>query len=145
MYVGQSYTYYSGSEQRASRGDFLMIATFDTDVDYQEICEECGEHHKVLFACVRKVAMGQFGHFMMGTARVGGQSLTVSGPIGHDGLPMAPWNTRNLSDDMIARYFVKVPVNVAHAYWTAHGWNDCGEATPVLRSYGRQLAREKHS
>lgn len=38
-------------------------------------------------AVVRKVALKQWGHWMMGTARMFGESITVSGSLGSDGLP----------------------------------------------------------
>lgn len=43
-------------------------------------------------AIVRFVSMKQLGHFMMGTVRVLGVKLSVSGPYGNDGLVMTvPW------------------------------------------------------
>jgi hypothetical protein len=40
-----------------------------------------------LRAIVRYVRMRQLGHFMMGSARINGHSLTLSGSYGSDGLP----------------------------------------------------------
>lgn len=44
------------------------------------------ELSRKLYACVRHVSLSQFGHFMMGTVRIAGQSVTLSGKYGADGL-----------------------------------------------------------
>jgi hypothetical protein len=114
--------YYIGSEQHSRQADYLMLAS--------------SHSNKELYACVRKVAMSQCGHFMMGTARVGGQSICVSGPIGNDGLPL---NWEDLTD-RAKQEFVRVPDDVATAYWADDGWNDVGKARGVLTEYGRSIS-----
>ena len=87
-----------------------------------------------LWATVRVCALSQLGHFMMGTIRIGGKSITVSGSIGNDGLPLdvqeVPANWRDK--------LVQVPQDVASAYWTDNGHNDIGSARDPLRQWARE-------
>jgi len=78
MYIAGSNTYYAGTEQRASRGYFLLL-----------LQQKDGPHNaEGTYACVRRVALRQLGHFMMGRVNLGGKWHTVSGAYGNDGLPM---------------------------------------------------------
>lgn len=109
---------------------------------------ECYANGKpVLYALVRKCSMHQCGNFMMGAIRVGGKSITVSGPIGSDGLPL---NLQELPKDHRLRYVVRVPEDIAAAYWDNNGWNDVdANAAKVLRNwalntfnpYGKQVGK----
>lgn len=87
----------------------------------------------LLWATVRSCALSQMGHWMMGTIRIGGKSLTVSGPIGSDGLPMdlqdVPAKSRQ---DLI-----DVPEEIATVYWSDTGHNGIGSAGPTLLSWAR--------
>lgn len=75
MYIEKDhYTYYKGTEQRTSRGKFLILMQPTEGIDY------------AIRGIIRKVAMKQLGHFMMGTARIKNQSITLSGSYGNDGL-----------------------------------------------------------
>jgi hypothetical protein len=116
MFLRDSFTYYTASgEQHASRGDFLILACKDTDTNT-----------KALYATVRRVAMSQLGHFMMGYAHVGGASLVMSGQYGSDGLPCGQ-HKDGLTDALIERFFVRVPQAIADEYW--HGSNGSADAT----------------
>jgi len=77
MYITSSQTYYSGSEQHSTKAYFLILAQpEDERPTYNNI--RC---------FVRKVALHQCGHFMMGRANIGGKYITISGQYGNDGLP----------------------------------------------------------
>jgi hypothetical protein len=84
-----------------------------------------------LWATTRACSLHQCGHFMMGTIRIGGKSITVSGPIGHDGLPLdlqdVPQAWRNK--------LVELPEDVATAFWGDNGHNDVGRAAKPLREW----------
>lgn len=121
MYLGGGFTYYAGTEQRHTRAPFLILASRSPEA---------------LYACVRKVALGQFGHFMMGRANIGGSWVTVSGAYGNDGLPM---NYDKLTDRQRAA-FVAVPEEIAAIYWEGGGHNNAGSEAGVMRKYGRKLA-----
>lgn len=80
-------------------------------------------------AVVRKVVLRQCGHFMMGTARVYGYSLTLSGAYGADGLikvvPRAVYD----------RLPVTLPDELYQAWATGGGWNSAGSEAPAMREW----------
>lgn len=84
-----------------------------------------------LFACVRKVGLKQLGHFMMGSFRIGGQSVTVSGPYGSDGLPLE----YDKLNDKARSLLVPVPEDLARQYWSGDGHNDVGGEAPAMRQW----------
>jgi|SRR5579859_2006784 len=122
MYVGRGRgTYYVGTEQHASRAPFLILASSDKK-DANGYC--------TLYGIVRKVALAQCGHFMMGTARIAGTSITVSGPFGGDGLPK---DYDNLPEKVQA-LFTLVPSDLAQQYWT-----DNPRANANLRGWAQTI------
>ena len=90
-----------------------------------------------LWAIVRSCSLAQCGHFMMGRIRIGGKSITVSGPIGSDGLPMdyqvVPPKYRHL--------LTEVPEDIAAVYWADNGHNDIGSARDTVRDWALTLPR----
>lgn len=84
-----------------------------------------------LWSCVRACSLTQCGHFMMGQINVGGKYLTVSGPIGHDGLPM---DLQEVPKDHRDR-LVELPEAIAEIYWNDNGHNDVGSAAGALRTW----------
>jgi len=81
MYLGtdDSYTYTDRhGTQHHTQGDFLLLVT----------PEEDGFDIEKMRALIRQVSLDQVGHYMMGTARIGGDSYTVSGTYGNMGLTM---------------------------------------------------------
>lgn len=92
-----------------------------------------------LWALIRSCSLHQCGHFMMGTIRVGGVSITVSGSIGHDGLPL---DLQAVPADYRDR-LIEVPEDVATAYWTDDtGHNDVGAVRPTLQSWALALPQK---
>lgn len=114
--------------------------------------QTCEEHRKtysvpepkypngkgMLWAIVRKSSLMQCGHWMMGTIRIGNKSITVSGPIGSDGLPLdyqdVPEAYRHL--------LIPVPEDIATEYWADNGHNDIGKALMAVLEYGQRLLRQ---
>lgn len=84
-----------------------------------------------LWACVRACSLSQCGHFMMGQINVGGKYLTVSGPIGSDGLPMDLQEVPKAYRDRL----VELPEAIAEIYWNDNGHNDVGSAAGALRTW----------
>ncbi len=118
MYIEPTRSYYAGTEQRAARGRFLLLV--------QDKDKPIGPDN--FRALVRKVALRQFGHWMMGKARVGGESLTVSGSYGSDGLPM------NVSANVFNRS-VPVPKALYDAWNKGEGWNSAGNEALSMRQW----------
>lgn len=125
MYVTNTgYTHYrSDGEQCHTQAPFLILASTDKAKD--------PSGHEALFACVRQVALQQCGHFMMGRARIGNQSLTISGAYGNDGLPCD-------YDDLTERarsFFTPVPQLLADLYWSDGDHNSAGAEFQSLRHW----------
>jgi hypothetical protein len=92
------------------------------------------ELNRKLYACVRHVSLRQLGHFMMGTARIAGQSVTLSGSYGSDGLPR---DYESLTPAARAK-LVEVPPEIAEVYWKGDGWNSAGNEAPTMRQWAAQ-------
>lgn len=80
MFIGKSRGGYRGTEQVAS-GHFLMVFQ-------NENAPRLENKLRPLRALVRKVALHQCGHFMMGSVKLYGVRFSLSGTYGSDGLPM---------------------------------------------------------
>lgn len=128
MFISKSHGgYYRGTEQHSGRGRYLALWSGDAKDP------QTGKPR--LYATVRSCALHQLGHWMMGTIRVAGQSVTVSGPCGSDGLPM---DLSKLTPTAQAK-LIEVPADVAAVYWADNGHNDIGQpAEDVLRQWARQ-------
>lgn len=124
MYLGtaNSYTYYSDDgQQRHTKGDFLIFA----------VPEDGRCAPSTLRACVRKVALEQTGHWMMGTARVGGESLTVSGSYGNNGLPM------RVDREIWERFMTPVPERLYEAWNGGGGHNSTGAEREAVVAWAK--------
>lgn len=123
MYLKPTQTYYRGTEQCASRAPFLIL--FSTHADRYP------NGTPKLYAAVRSVALQQCGHWMMGTARIAGVSIPISGACGADGLPR---DYDELGDAVRAK-LTPVPEDVAAVYWADDGHNTIGRSAPTVRSW----------
>jgi len=120
MFIAGSNTYYVGTEQRASRGHFLLL-----------LQRKEGPHDAAgTFAVVRKVALRQLGHFMMGRVNLCGKWHTVSGAYGNDGLPM---DVERMPADA-----KPLPPELYEAWNKGGGWNSAGNEAPDMRTWARQ-------
>lgn len=125
MYLGNddSYTYHErDGTQRHTQGNFLILATPE---------DVLGVEPGLLRGLVRKVAMEQCGHFMMGIARIGGESHTVSGSYGNDGLPM------DLPRDVWERFGTEVPQDLYEAWNKGGGHNSAGSEADQMRKWAK--------
>jgi len=79
-------------------------------------------------AVLRKVALRQFGQWMMGRARIRSHSIIISGSYGHDGLPCAV---------PIAAYNqgIEVPAELIAKWNTGGGWNSAGSEAPEMAAW----------
>lgn len=85
------------------------------------------------FAIVRKVALRQFGHFMMGRVNIGGAWHSVSGAYGSDGLPMTV--------DSLPSDAVPLPRDLYEAWNKGGGWNGAGAEGEAMRAFGLSLCK----
>lgn len=79
-------------------------------------------------ALVRHVSMSQFGHFMMGHARVHGHTLTLSGSYGSDGLP-------DTVPTKVYEYGTQLPDELYKAWSNSGGWNGAGSEASAMREW----------
>lgn len=117
MYVKPSRSYYAGTEQRSARGAFLLLL--------QLADKPCGPGNT--FAVVRKVALRQLGHFMMGRAKIGPKWHSVSGAYGSDGLPMTV--------EALPKDAKPLPADLYNAWNKGGGWNSAGSEAPAMRAW----------
>ena len=120
MYITKTQTYYAGTEQRTTRGNFLLL-----------LQRKDGPHNaEGTFAVVRKVALRQLGHFMMGRVNLGGRWHSVSGSYGNDGLPM---DVERMPDDA-----KPLPPDLYEAWNKGGGWNSAGSEASAMRAWALQ-------
>ena len=124
MYINGTERYYTRDGQQAcSRAPFLLLIQL-TDRPLSEI-----------YGIVRKVALKQCGHWMMGKVRIGGASYSVSGSYGNDGLPIT---VKALPKDA-----VRLPNTLYEQWVTGGGWNCAGAEGPAMREWGRSIRNAK--
>lgn len=122
----QGYCNASG-EQFARRGLFLILVQRDPYEGTQgKLDPPCRPWP--IRAIVRKVALHQCGHFMMGSARAFGERIPISGAYGSDGLP------RTVSQRVYERA-VPVPAELIEAWNKGGGWNSSGSEGPSMREW----------
>ena len=123
MYLGNddSFTYHdSDGTQHHTQGNFLLLLAPD---------DEHGVTPETMRACVRQVALEQVGHYMMGTARIGGESITVSGTYGDMGLPTS------VPREVWQEYGTPVPEDLYEKWNTGGGHNTGGTEAEALREW----------
>ncbi len=121
MYLQSNRSYYRGTEQCAMRAPFLLLI----QPKQSTISETCAPANT--YAVVRKVALRQLGHFMMGQVNLCGKWHSVSGAYGSDGLPM--------SVDTLPRDAVRLPDELYQAWNKGGGWNSAGSEAPAMREW----------
>ena len=126
MFIKSGKRGYTRHGEQWARGPYLMIFINEKGM-------------KEMRACVRIVTLKQLGHWMMGEARLGGLEISLSGPIGHDGLPLDSSDAHRTPQDELWRKvwdrLVPLPEEVAEAYRRDDGWNSVGKAAPVLQEW----------
>jgi hypothetical protein len=121
MFIRTKYSGYDSGRQVAA-GDFMILCLpkHDGRIDAEE--------WKQTRALVRYVRMTQLGHFMMGTFRAFGHSITVSGTYGQDGLIC------DVPQEVYDRA-VPVPTELMKAWAKGGGWNSAGSEAPAMRAW----------
>jgi hypothetical protein len=117
MYIEETRSGYEGGKQVVRRARFLIMVQPESG---------CGWY--ATRALVRKVALRQLGHWMMGCARAFGQTLRLSGAYGNDGLPLTV-------PDSIYEKATPVPRNLLEAWNKGGGWNGCGSEAKAIREW----------
>jgi hypothetical protein len=120
MFIDPTTRYFKGTSQCVRKARFLMVAS---DPDSRD-----------LYGCVRKVAMEQCGHWMMGAARIAGERVGLSGAYGDDGLPM---NFEKLTPAQ-RRAFIKIPDDLAEVFWKGGGHNSAGSEAEAMVEWARK-------
>lgn len=124
MYIDNSGRAYYSSDggQRHSRASFLILM----QIRYEDkpISPEEARPRGI----VRKVALRQLGHWMMGTARIHGHSITVSGVYGGDGLLC------RVPRDVFLKG-VPLPDDLYEAWKNGGGHNSAGSEAPAMREW----------
>lgn len=133
MYLTPGLTYYRGTDQYRSRGPYLIL--------FSTFAERYSNGKPRLYAAVRKVALQQCGHFMMGTARIANVRIPISGSCGSDGLPR-DYDTLPPS---VRAYLTEVPEDVATLYWADDGHNTIGRAAKFLLEWATRTFPPKPS
>ena len=120
MYIKKTSRYYSdASGSQATRRQWFLILMSDKTKRFDGT---------KIRAIVRKVALHQCGHWMMGTARIHGQSITLSGSYGGDGLTTdVPTEVYNAG--------VPLPEELIKAWTNGGGWNSAGDEGPAVRKW----------
>ena len=122
MYIKPTRTYYEyDGTQHAGRALFLLLL----QPKQATIGETCSADNT--YAVVRKVALRQLGHWMMGRVNLGGTWYSVSGAYGSDGLPM---NVAKLPADA-----KPLPHDLYQAWSKGGGWNNAGNEAPAMRDW----------
>lgn len=114
MYIVPTKRYYTATgNQQTKRAPFLLLLQKPDDPS--------------IYACVRRVALKQCGHWMMGDACINDQRYTVSGAYGDDGSPM--------NIDVLPKDAVQVPPELHEAWSKGGGWNSAGDEEPAMREW----------
>ena len=123
MFLTPTQTYYSGTQQKAARAPFLILL----QVERATIGETCAPSNT--YAIVRKVALAQCGHWMMGAANIDGQWRTISGTYGNDGMP--------LTVDALPSDAIAVPREIYELWNKGDGHNGAGNEAAAMREWAR--------
>ena len=125
MYLENTTAYYDGTIKKIRRGNFLILVQSDKrPLD-----------SKNFRGFVRKVAMEQCGHFMMGFARIYGKTFTLSGAYGNDGSPVTV-------PEEIFNKAVPIPTHLYNAWEKGGGWNSAGSEAEQFRKFGLSLIKK---
>ena len=120
------YGYSRDGQQYRTRGLFLMF------------CQPPGVvgSSAPIKCAVRKVALRQLGHWMMGRAAIYGHRLSVSGSYGSDGLPMS------VPQEVYDRLTVTLPDDLYAAWNKGGGHNSAGSEAQAVRMWALKHIKE---
>ena len=127
MFIKLVKTYYSkeDGEQRTGKGLFLILMR-DKNLPIW---------HTNARAIVRKVALKQLGHWMMGTVTIKGHTISLSGAYGADGLMIeVPKEVYDVGID--------IPKELYEKWGQGGGWNTCGNEAESLRKWALENIKQ---
>lgn len=107
---------YDRSGNAWSRGKFLIMATPENGA------------MKPIRCFVRYVSMKQWGHWMMGSARIHNNTITLSGSYGSDGLPCTFKNE-------LYEKGLELPEELYNLWKNGGGWNGAGSEASAIRDW----------
>lgn len=123
MYIEKPTLYYRGNDQAVRRASFLILM--------QSKDRKIGPEN--MRGIIRKVAMRQFGHWMMGSAQIGQERITLSGSYGDNGLPVT------VSEEVFAKG-VPLPVGLYNAWNHGRGWNCAGNEALEMQKWAQTIS-----
>ncbi len=120
MYIKPTISGYTSSGEQVARRQLFLILVQPMSGSELE--------HSPMRAIVRKVALHQFGPWMMGFARVKGERITISGAYGSDGLPCSV-------SDRVYDEAINLPQYLIDAWNKGGGWNSAGSEAESMRKW----------
>ena len=124
MYIEKTFRYDDSRGQHTRRARFLCLL----QLNKATIAETCCAANT--YAVVRKVALHQLGHWMMGRVRLGAEWATVSGAYGDDGMPM--------NVDVLPKDAKPLPLDLYNAWCKGEGWNSAGSEVRVMVEWAKR-------
>jgi len=118
MYIEPTTTYYKGTSQCTKRARFLLLVEDENRPSGPDNFR----------GIVRMVALEQLGHWMMGRARVAGETIIVSGSYGADGLVKS-------ESTAVYNKGTDVPRELYDAWNKGGGWNGVGSEAEAMRKW----------
>lgn len=122
--------YKRSGEQAHSLASFLILMVSDEPGSVTQQ-KPLGKRTSIR-AVIRKVALHQLGHFMMGSARIGKNKYTLTGTYGDSGLPLS------VKYEDWARG-VPMPADLEEKFWKGGGHNSAGSEGPDVHAWGESL------
>ena len=144
MYIKPTRQWYeAGGTQHAGQQWFLIMCvpgkkTKDVLSGYESYLADYDYAGRHPIRCiVRKVALEQLGHWMMGYARAFGHRITISGSYGSDGLP------KNVDREVWDKA-IPLPDDLYDAWNKGGGHNSCGSEAPTYANGPWIISRYWH-
>ena len=158
MFITSKYSGYNRHGEQVAAGLFLILTEPHPSSKQfpmmSDTCSDCGQSRDAHYdaqgntmpdatckyfrpsyinypvkAIVRHTSLGAFGNFMMGSARVHGHRVVLSGSYGGDGLPC------HVPDEVYQNYGIKLPAELYNAWKDGGGWNSAGSEASAMRKW----------
>lgn len=133
MFVRDTKRGYTKDGAQKASGWFLLLLKPDYEVG-TEAYEETKED---LRGVIRKCHMEQMGHYMMGEVRIAGDTHTVTGTYGNNGLPKS-------IDPEIWENAVPLPDELYDKWATGGGWNSAGSEAEAMQEWAEENFDQLH-
>lgn len=134
--INRSKSGYDSDGQQVAVGDYLVAFEYHPlHPPAHGQFEVEGEKFLRIYACVRPVTLKQLGHWMMGSVKIAGIEITLSGEFGNDGLPKCLADFSDADQDRLLDNLAEMPTDIAHQYWNSSGHNCVGPTADVIRNW----------